>query len=294
MLRAIPFTSCVFGLLILLCLGCTAPALTSRVIEQDSTWFVRLDSLQDTGSDIPRYDHPTAWRQEDLSAILSRLFIQERVGLMDHARPPSSVFSSEELNLLVPAIRTSFQTAAPSQWVSFVSDQSLDGGRVITSGAMFMEAGKLHVVIANHRLPLAGNAKELARVQANPLYSVHGSGGTLGFDSPQFVMHTKSNWTGGHRASASELILDHAAFLSYLQRTGAAMVPSHGAQSKVSASEPEFHVPRPQSSNPGQTDVEGTILRLRKEIEILKQQLAEKEGEIDRLKRRNTPTTSPQ
>ena len=156
---------------------------------------------------------------------------------------------------------------------------------------MFVEEGKLHLVIANHRLALAENSEELARVRANPRHSVQGSGGALVFDLPRFVIGTKANWSGGHRASASELILDHAAFLSSLQHRGsaAAPVPVSGSHAPVSA--PEADAPGPGSFHSGQVDSEQIILQLREEIEVLKQQLADKDAEIDRLKPREIRTT---
>lgn len=291
MLRTTSFNSYFLGLTILLCLGCTAPTLTSRVIEQDSSWFVRLDSLLEAGSASPRYDHPSVWRDEELFAILSRLLLQERVGLMDNARPPRSVFSLEEINLLMPTVRKSFQEATSREWIVFTLVGQEGTGRETTSGGMFVEEGKLHLVIANHRLALAENSEELARVRANPLHSVQGSGGALVFDLPRFVIGTKANWSGGHRASASELILDHAAFLSSLQHRGsaAAPVPVSGSHAPVSA--PEADAPGPGSFHSGQVDSEQIILQLREEIEVLKQQLADKDAEIDRLKPREIRTT---
>ena len=291
MLRTTSLNSYFLGLVILFCLSCTAPTLTSRVIEQDSSWFVRLDSLLDAGSASLRYDHPIVWRDEELFAILSRLLLQERVGLMDNARPPRSVFSLEEINLLIPTVRKSFQEATSREWIVFTLVGQEGTGRETTSGGMFVEEGKLHLVIANHRLALAEYSEELARVRANPLHSVQGTGGALAFDSPRFVIGTKANWSGGHRASASELILDHAAFLSSLQHRGsaAAPVPVSGSHAPVSA--PEADAPGPGSFHSGQVDSEQIILQLREEIEVLKQQLADKDAEIDRLKPREIRTT---
>ena len=291
MLRTTSFNSYFLGLTILLCLGCTAPTLTSRVIEQDSSWFVRLDSLLEAGSASPRYDHPSVWRDEELFAILSRLLLQERVGLMDNARPPRSVFSLEEINLLMPAVRKSFQEATSREWIVFTLVGQEGRGRETTSGAMFVEEGKLHLVIANHRLALAENSEELSRVRANPLHSVQGSGGALVFDLPRFVIGTKANWSGGHRASASELILDHAAFLSSLQHRGSATAPVPVNGLLAPASAPEADIPGPGSFHSGPMDSEQIILQLREEIEVLKQQLADKAAEIDRLKPREIRTT---
>ncbi|MCS6289689.1 MAG: hypothetical protein H8K10_12010 [Nitrospira sp.] len=210
---------------------------------------------------------------------------------MDNARPPRSVFSLEEIHLLIPAVRKSFQEATPHEWIVFTLVGQEGPGTETTSGGMFVEGGKLHLVIANHRLVLAGSSQELAQVWANPLHSVQGSGGILAFDSPRFVIGTQANWSGGHRASASELILDHAAFLSSLQRTGSTAASVHISGSHVLASAPESDASRPGPSRSVQVDSEQIILRLREEIEVLKQQLADKAFEVDRLKRRETHRT---
>jgi len=283
----------VIGIVVLLCLGCAGPTLTSRIIQQDSSWFVRLDSLQDTGNTSPRYDHPITWRDEDLSVILSRMILQERVGLMDNARPPRPVFAFEEINRLAHALRTAFQEASSREWIVFVLFGQEAGGPATTSGAIFVESGKLHLVIANHQLKLADDSEELAHVRANPLYSVHGSGGVLGFDAPRFVVGNKANWSGGHRASASEMILDHTAFLTYLTQTGSAAATLHEGRSNTAAFAPDSGAHRPKSTSTGEMESEGIILRLREEIEILKRRLADKDAELDRLKHheiRTAPT----
>ena len=204
---------------------------------------------------------------------------------MDNARPARSVFSLEELNLLIPTVRKSFQGATSREWIVFVLAGSEETGRETTSGGMFVEEGKLHLVIANHRHPLGEQSEELARVRANPLYSVQGSGGVLSFDAPRFVIGTKANWSGGHRASASELILDHAEFLSSLHRAESAATSLHEGGAPGSVAVPESDVRRSGPSHSRQVDSEGIVHRLREEIERLKQQLVEKDAELDRLKR---------
>ena len=210
---------------------------------------------------------------------------------MDNARPPRSVFSLEEIHLFIPAVRKSFQQATSYEWVVFMLLGDRGASTETTSGGMFVEGGKLHLVIANHRLVLAENSEALARVRANPLHSVQGSGGALAFDAPRFVIANKANWSGGHRASASELILDHAAFLTNLQRTGSAAAPLRVGGSHAPVLAPEADAPGHGLLHTGEMDSAQIILRLREEIEILKQQLADQASEIDRLKRREIGST---
>jgi hypothetical protein len=267
-LRTISRSHFVLNALFLLCLGCAGPALTSRVVQEESSWFVRLDSYQNAGSSSDRHEHPATWAAEELSAVLSRLLLEDRVGLMDSARPPRPVFSSEEIILLVPPIRDSFKKATPGEWIAFSLSTPSGSGVAITSGGMFLAGARLHVVVANHHIPLAQDSDELARVRANPFYSVRSSGGVLTFESPRFVMGTRPNWSGGHRTSASELILDHRAFLSFLTLAGATQAPLGPAGSSAS----------------GDSDSNRAIIRLQEEVERLKKKVAEQEAEITRLK----------
>ncbi len=210
---------------------------------------------------------------------------------MDNARPPRSVFSLEEIHLLIPPVRKSFQEATSREWIVFTLVGQEGRGRETTSGGMFVEGGKLHLVIANHRRALGEHSEELVRIQVNPLHSLQGSGGVLAFDAPRFVIANKANWSGGHRASASELILDHTAFLANLQRTGSAAASAQISGSHALASATESDGSRPGPSDSVQVDLEQIVLRLREEIEVLKQQLADKVSEVDRLKRRETHST---
>jgi hypothetical protein len=273
------------GLIVSFCLSCAGPALTSRVVQQDTTWFVRLDSYQDPGHSQARYEHPAAWTEPELSAILSRLLLEDRVGLMDTARPPRPVFSADEIMLLVPAIRQSFQQARQAEWVSLLLSSPNSSGLTVTSGGMFLAGSRLHIVVANHRTPLARESQELARVRANPFYSVGGGDGSLTFESPKFAMGTRANWSGGHRASASELTLDHQGFLSFLKRSGVMPAALQATDSSSVTSSSEQATPLaayPASEN---SDPKSTILRLQDEVERLKKKVQEQEAEIARLKR---------
>lgn len=280
--------------ILLAVIGCAGPALTSRVVQEEPSWFVRLDSYQNGDRSPLRYEHPGTWTVEELSAILSRLLLEDRVGLMDSSRPPRPVFSSEEITLLAPAIKDSFQKARPNEWIAFSLSTPSGSGLAVTSGGMFLAGSRLHVVVANHRTPLAHDSQEFARVRANPFYSAKGSGGTLVFESSRFMMGTQANWSGGHRASASELILDHRAFLSFLTLTNATPTPLKAADSSTPTL-PSGQGASGLSSVSGDSDPYRTIGRLQEEIERLKKQVAGQEAEIARLKRsaNHSPRATP-
>ncbi|MGA6827704.1 hypothetical protein ACO9S2_08835 [Nitrospira sp. NS4] len=210
--------------------GCTGLTVTSRVIQEESSWFIRLDSYAPGGVSSPGYDHSATWTEPELTAILGRMLLEDRVGLMDSPQPPRPVFSQEELTVLVPAVRDSFQRATPQEWLSFFTSGSSGTGLAVTSGGIFLADSLLHIVVANHRTVLAKGSDDLAAVRENPFHSVRGSGGALTFESPRFVLRRQANWSGGHRASASELVLDHHGFLSFLQRIGPVVTSSSNAE----------------------------------------------------------------
>lgn len=276
--------SAVAVLLLLAISSCADPVLLRREVQEGPTWLVRLDAFQTSQPSAGGYDHPVSWKPEDISAILARCFLEERLGLMDQAKPAQPLFSPNEIDLLYPAIRKAFEQATRAEWVVFVLLQPHGVETGVTSGALFVESHRLHVVVANHRRLVAGNSTELARVRENPFYSIKGSGGTVAFESARFTIATRANWTGGHRASASELVLDHTAFLSYLRQRAAMETPPRA----VSAPEARVQTNREAvfggNSHQGLLDDRATMDRLRAEVEHLKQQLAEKDLEIERLR----------
>lgn len=251
-------------------LGCAPTVLTSRTVQQDAESLVRLDRERDRGPSEGRYQHPVSWETADLTDILSRLMLQDRAGLMDSPRPPKPVFLPPDLVRLVPPIVAAFKEARPQEWVAFYLAEPSPTGVSITSGGLFMESGQLHVVLANIRTDLPARSEEEEQVTRNPLFSIRGTGGELGFESPQFIVGRRANWSGGHKASASELILDTAGYRAIGQ-----------LRSRSTASE------KPQAEGalrPPTPDLPTTKL-LQQEIERLKSRIVQLEADVDMLKR---------
>jgi hypothetical protein len=266
---------------LLLCLGCAGPPLISRPVQTEPSWFVRLDSYQDTSpSSDHLYDHPATWTMEELSAILSRLLLEEQKGILDTAKPPRLVFSQEEINRLVPAIQNAFRTARPHEWLSFHLTEP--SGKAITSGGLFIKNGRLHIILANHQEPGSAEDPDVKMVSANPLRSMRGTRGSLQFESARFSMGTEPNWSGGHAASASELTLDHQAFLAFL-RLPIASPPQPIASIPKAPQSENTSLPSTVASKkePVQKD---PLLSLQDEIDRLKRKIEEQEKDIAKLK----------
>ncbi|MBA5870162.1 MAG: hypothetical protein GDA68_09220 [Nitrospira sp. CR2.1] len=244
-----------------------------------------MDSVASADRTGIRYEHPATWSEQDLFAILSRLFLEQRVGLMDEPRPVREVFSREELQNILPGLRTALQTAAGNEWVAFSIMQHQGAeDRVVTSGGLFQDQHRLHLVVANHRAIIHANSLELLKIRHNPLYSVNGPGGILGIEPRRYVLSTKANWSGGYQASANEMVLDHEGFLATLNASD-----RQGATAYTTRSGPpgETHTASGHVELAGEENTNNpsaTLERLETEIEQLKRQLADKQLQVERLK----------
>jgi hypothetical protein len=253
--------------MLLLCsAGCASPGFTTQPVRSDPQIFVGLSSFQDrVEAAAVRHEHPVTWTEGDLRAILGRLLIQERGGLMDSTKPPRPVFTSEELARLIPALRQAFEAARPADWVAFVlSDRAAPTGpSLLTSGALAVEQRRLHMILANHREPVSTSMEEIRRSPFRPLRALRGG---LTFDPPLYIVNTQTNWLGGTSgAAASELVLDYSAFLGTAQQGGPVGTDTPTAASDIDALRQE-------------------VSTLREDLAHLKQQLKEQADELARLR----------
>ena len=271
--------------------GCSPPALSSRMVQDSSAWFVRLDSYQEAAQASAPYDHPAAWSAEDTAAVLGRLLLEDQGGLMDKPKPPRPVFSPEEIRALTPALQQALQSAGPREWIAFYLSQPDGSATAVTSGGLFLADSQLHVVLANHHRSLAPTSPDLAAVRANPFHALRGTRGRLTFESSRFVVDTQPNWSGGHTASASELILDHRAWLSLLRSAGGAAPVSHPSVTSPPPNQVAAAPTEPIAVTQ-EADQATTIRRLQEEVERLKHRVEEQESELARL-RRNAERPSP-
>jgi hypothetical protein len=269
---------------VLSCLGCAGPALTTRPVHHDAVVFVGLASYADAARTAEvRHDHPADWSEADLQAILGRLDLQERMGLLAETRPEQAVFEPDEAMRLSSGLREGFRAAQADEWVVFALASPGAGAPVstpagaqevaVTSGAFFVQAGRLHVIIANHREHVPSGPGGLDEIRANPLRPLKAVRGSLRFDPARYVVASSANWLGGSSGpSASEVVVDHAAFLASARRQPLAAPPV--AQSKPDDSEAAA--------------LRARMERMQEEIARLKQQLAEQAEELARLKSRSS------
>jgi hypothetical protein len=257
------------GMLLLAGVGCAGPSFTTRPIQNDPLVFIGLASYQDRAEAAAvRHDHPAAWADADLRAILGRLLLQERGGLMDPTRPPKPVFATEEIARLLPGLRQAFETARPSDWVVFVLSDAAGTSTtpVVTSGALALENRRLHVILANHHEPVSPGTEAQEKLRVHPFRPMRGLRGGLAFDPPLYVVNSRANWLGGSSgAAAGELVLDHLSFLGTTHRAAPSPQGSPVADSEVGKLREE-------------------VSKLREELARVKEQLKEQTEELAKLR----------
>jgi hypothetical protein len=286
------------GVLVLLCVGCAGPTITSRAAVGEANWFVRLDTFAEAGAvaDL-RFDHPARLSEAELTALLSRVQVQERAGMLEQKPFPRPLFSPGEIRQMAPSLQKTLRTAKPAEWAVFYSALPGGTGQEVTSGGLFVQSNQLHVVVANHHERIPSGSNSLAAIRANPLSPWGGKGVTLSFDPPRFVAGTQATWLGGSAgAPASELVLDHPAFLAEALAPATAPVAAVSAAPPAPASVPQSAVILPPAMPPAAPPVAQpttpqamTPLAAPRDAgssALMKEQMAGLQNEIERLRRR--------
>jgi hypothetical protein len=248
------------AVLMLWMVGCASPGFIIQPVEDEPSLFVGLARAPDGSSDTePRHDHPVEWSHADLQAILKRLVIQEKGGLMDSSGPPRAVFSPEDLTTLIPALQDTFNIARPRDWIVFAvwGASEHTQGLEVTSGGMYLQDQRLHIMLANHRERVSSEEDGIQAIHKNPLRALRDVNGRLMFYPTSYVIASGNNWfIGGFESPVSELILDYQALLATNpseepNRTEetTASEPSQAASNRARSTDPELDVLQEEISN---------------------------------------------
>lgn len=162
--------------LLTLCLltGCAAPIQYPRPVHGDKARAVTLEARYGYGQEGAafRFTHPFVLTQAQWSHLLGLVQVQRRgwivpIGTRDDG--PGLAFRDDERAYLARQLSTAFAKARPDEWVLFYLSRAAESGlREMTSGGLFVEGGRLHVVIANYRLPTS-MPHVAERVRRDPL-----------------------------------------------------------------------------------------------------------------------------
>lgn len=272
------------GVLIVMSVGCVGPVFITKPVEDEPSLLVGLTTYDDKSKAAEvRHDHPVDWSTADLQAILKRLVFQEGGGLMDLSKPPRAVFSPEDMPNLIPALQEAFKIARPSDWVVFAvwgsSEQSQ--GLEVTSGGMYLQDQRLHIILANHRERVSSERDGIQAIHTNPFRALRDVKGRLMFYPNSYVIDSRNSWImSGFESSVSELILDYQALLA----TKPPETPTDTVESTAS------ELPnRSPSTDPEVGALKEEILNLKEELSRIQQQINQQTEKRSQTKHPSTP-----
>ena len=137
--------------------GCAAPRVTRVVYETGEAGkhetFVRLDQV----AKGERFDHPAEIPPAHMKVLLASVAVQRQTGLLSviFADKPFRAFSDAELDLFSVQFSKALAEATPGeQAVFYINDPESNQRFRITSGAVYVQQGKLVVIIANYHYPV--------------------------------------------------------------------------------------------------------------------------------------------
>ena len=193
-------TWCLSGLLVL---GwCVSAPIPTQTIYETPHSFVRLQTDPSFWQES-RHSHPADVSTEHIAAVLQGIMIEEpltRLPLYDDLSLPRRhpAFTEEAVAFWAPLLRLGLNKATPEELVTFYQSKPLALlKREVTSGGMFLDGEKLHVVLTNYRSETSSSADSgMADNQDDrltPLRSLAPQKGTLYFEPPEFQIRTDND-----------------------------------------------------------------------------------------------------
>jgi hypothetical protein len=143
----------------LLAAGCSAaaPRGEGTCLSCDDHRLVRIVSVEDQASVADRrFDHPLTLDRHEWEAVVRGVHVQNiRQPLLgpSYRGATEQAFTDEDVLYLGAALQRAFQEATAQQRVVFALTGTSDAGlSQLTSGAWFVEQGRIHLQLANYRV----------------------------------------------------------------------------------------------------------------------------------------------
>ncbi len=138
--------------------ACAVPHVPSRIVYEDPTNFVRLESDHRVLAEHPetRHAHPAMIGTDDMTAILRGISVRDR-RLKIHVWVSGEAafepaFTETEVELLAAKLADALAKALPEERVTYyLSLPQTSVKRQITSGGLYVQGGELHFTLSNHR-----------------------------------------------------------------------------------------------------------------------------------------------
>ncbi|MBI3809829.1 MAG: hypothetical protein HY284_05145 [Nitrospirae bacterium] len=196
----------------LMLFGCSSPSVFTRVVHQDPSGFVSLESPLGGGTArITPYRHPVQFTKQEMAAVLQSVGAQREMSSIRYyvlRQDPKSepVFTPQEIQLLNPRLVAAFSKARPEEVVVFFLNQPRqDSVLEITSGGLFVQDERLYFLLANLRAPVT-TASKAERAREHPLSPLSEPDFEMKAGAHQVVLETKSTvlppWAGAVKGVA--------------------------------------------------------------------------------------------
>lgn len=166
-------------LVILIHQSCVGPLPSLRPVCgncEESDRFVRLERVKpEFTEDVPPpFSHPFELDPEEWSEILAAIYVQKiKPGFLisEGKGPEEPAFTTEEIHYLSTTLPKAFVQAQPDEIIVYaLSHSAASPLSEISTGGLFFKNDRLHVILANHRLPVSmPSIREL--IWDHPLYS---------------------------------------------------------------------------------------------------------------------------
>ena len=161
--------------------GCAAPRVTRSVYHEGEAGkaesFVRLDHL----APEERFEHPAEVTPARLRDLLASVAVRKQTGLLSaiFTEKPFQAFSEAQLDLLSAQLSKALAMATPDEEALFYFNAPESNEQLrITSGGVYVQHGKLVVVMANYRFTALWSDQasghpyvSVTAARDNPLYA---------------------------------------------------------------------------------------------------------------------------
>ncbi len=212
-----------------MCLFACTPYVTDVQPVEDEI----IIKLSDSGA---AYDHPQRFTEQQLTAILQNVQVQYTSGwlgnLLAGRQKPMTLFDSQWVSRVVPALVRAFEKATPHDRIVFyIAERRSEVRREVTSGSLFLTGRLMHLVVANYRngVDVVPGIPESDR--SRPETAVSPQQFSVMFEQPEFVVHREPGFVQEVFGAVSPgIVVD---YWRYLKTAGRQVSPDSASDAAV-------------------------------------------------------------
>jgi len=161
--------------------GCAAPRVTRSVYHEGEAGKAEISVRLDHVSQSEPFDHPAQLAPARLRELLASVAVRKQTGLLSaiFSDKPFRAFSDSQLELLSTELSKALAMAASEEMALFYFNEPESNEQMrVTSGGVYVQHGKLVVVMANYRYTALWSDQASGRpyvsvtaARDNPLYA---------------------------------------------------------------------------------------------------------------------------